>query len=389
MTTGNPPLPVPPIVKVQLVLRKLRRAQQDPMREPEFCSIIAELKQADPAAVPDHMTAKQAEKFVRRQQTRSERILTEYRISDDDVLERKIITTVSAPQSYLKFDHVKWVICVPRVMRRQVLVSAHNDLQAGHFGFRRTLERARSHFFSHRMRDYVRQFVYSCVRCHQTKQSTQPSQGERIPLSPSDPHERPFTRVGMDKFGAVRGSAAGYTCVFTAIDLLTKFAVAAAYKTATANDGAHFFLNHVCAKFGFPAELISYRGSEFAGAAFVDLLSCTPVRRIYSSPRHPQSNGQVERLNGILSQYLKVYRNADHSDWDVFVPFACHAYNSSRHETTGFSPFFLMYGYDPELSLSLRDHASADMMESFVSRQQRMEAARQVANETNQHSSGS
>jgi hypothetical protein len=66
-----------------------------------------------------------------------------------------------------------------------------------------------------------------------------------------------------------------------------------------------------------------------------------------STAFHPQTDGQTERVNRVLEDMLRAFVCARQSDWDVYLPSVEFAYNNSVHFSTGFSPFFMMYGKDP------------------------------------------
>ncbi|KZR99340.1 Uncharacterized protein APZ42_004828, partial [Daphnia magna] len=62
-------------------------------------------------------------------------------------------------------------------------------------------------------------------------------------------------------------------------------------------------------------------------------------------------NGLVERLNLTLADMLSMYVSSDHKDWDESLPFVTFAYNTSRHESTGRTPFYLVYGREAVLPI--------------------------------------
>jgi transposase InsO family protein len=72
------------------------------------------------------------------------------------------------------------------------------------------------------------------------------------------------------------------------------------------------------------------------------------VNHVFTSPYHPASDGLVERFHGTLKDNLSMYLNERLSDWEVYLPAVCFAYNSTvALDSTGFSPFYLMYGREP------------------------------------------
>ena len=73
-----------------------------------------------------------------------------------------------------------------------------------------------------------------------------------------------------------------------------------------------------------------------------------------TTPYHPQTNGLCERFNGVLKLLLRMRVNQDLDDWDEQLPSALLAYRVSKQESTGVSPFELMYGREPKVSFDVR-----------------------------------
>ena len=65
---------------------------------------------------------------------------------------------------------------------------------------------------------------------------------------------------------------------------------------------------------------------------------------------YPQSDGQTERLNQVLEQFLRMFTTNRQDDWADLLPLAEFAYNNASHAATGFFPFYATYGYHPTLS---------------------------------------
>jgi len=69
------------------------------------------------------------------------------------------------------------------------------------------------------------------------------------------------------------------------------------------------------------------------------------VKLNVSTPFHPESDGQTERVNQTLKQYLRSYYSYQQDDWIILLLFTEHAYNTSILESTKASPFEINYGF--------------------------------------------
>lgn len=96
---------------------------------------------------------------------------------------------------------------------------------------------------------------------------------------------------------------------------------------------------------------ISDRGRQFTADIVEELLRLSESRLRHSSPYHPQTNGLTERTNRTIVNMLSMYVASDHKNWDDVLPFITYAFNTAKHETTGYSPFFLMYARPPRHTL--------------------------------------
>ena len=72
------------------------------------------------------------------------------------------------------------------------------------------------------------------------------------------------------------------------------------------------------------------------------------MRLHFTSGYHPEGNGQTERVNQTLEQYL---RNYQQDNWSRLLPLAEFAYNNAPNATTGMTPFFANKGYHPSISV--------------------------------------
>lgn len=179
-------------------------------------------------------------------------------------------------------------------------------------------------------------------------------------MQPIDIPTEPFHRVGLDLLGPFSLSLSGNRWIAVATDYATRYAITRALPTSCATDVADFLLHDVILIHGAPRQLLTDRGRYFLSQVVDDLLRCCETRHKLTTAYHPQTNGLTERLNKTLTDMLAMYVSNDHRDWDVTLPYVTFAYNSSRHDTAGYSPFFLLFGRQPTLPFDTVLPASGD-----------------------------
>jgi len=114
------------------------------------------------------------------------------------------------------------------------------------------------------------------------------------------------------------------------------------------------FVDHIFSLHGLPLEVISDRGPQFTAQFYKILLENLGIRPCRSTAFHPQSDGQTERVNQTLEQYLRCYTTAHQDNWTSILPLAQFAYNNASHSSTGVSPFYALYGYNTAFNIGPR-----------------------------------
>ena len=117
--------------------------------------------------------------------------------------------------------------------------------------------------------------------------------------------------------------------------------------TCTAEELAELYARNIFRLHGLPQTIVSDRGPQFVADFWLALCSYLRIEAKLSTPYHPETDGQTERLNAILEQYLRTTVNYLQDDWESWLHLAEFAGNNVASETTGMSPFFANYGYDP------------------------------------------
>lgn len=235
-------------------------------------------------------------------------------------------------------------------LRLRVLRERHDHPVSGHFGFSKTLDSIRRDYFWHGMRKYISEYCASCAECARAKSSRHKPYGL---LKPLPIPEKPWTSLSMDLIEQLPESDS-FSSILVIVDRLTKMSLFVPTTTrVTSEELARLFVLHVFSKHGVPNDIVSDRGSEFTSNFWKSLGTKLNIKLNFSTAFHPQSDGQTERTNQTLEQYLRLYCNYKQDNWAELLPIAEFAYNNSTHSATQKSPFFANYGYHPSINVSL------------------------------------
>ena len=115
-----------------------------------------------------------------------------------------------------------------------------------------------------------------------------------------------------------------------------------------AKDLAITFAKEIWRVHGPPLDIVSDTGSVFITGFWKELMEHLGVDLSLSTAFHPQTDGQIDRVNLVFQGYFRHYSNFQQDDWAELLPLAEHAYNTVTAESTKVSPFFANYGFNPE-----------------------------------------
>ena len=150
-----------------------------------------------------------------------------------------------------------------------------------------------------------------------------------------------------------------FTAIFVVVDRFSKMAHFIPTQTQiSAPELAQIFLDNVVRLHGFPRSIVSDRDPRFLSHFWRELFSLTDTTLRFLTANHPQTDGQTERTNRTLEQYLRIHARHNPASWAKYLTTAEIAYNNLTHSATGMSPFYLVYQRHANFPL---DFACADL----------------------------
>ena len=141
--------------------------------------------------------------------------------------------------------------------------------------------------------------------------------------------------------------------VLVITDHFSKMAHAFPCQSQTAKHVARRSWDDFFCVYGFPKRIHSDQGANFKSRLLKELLEMAGVKKSHTTPDHPMGNGVTERFNRTLGNMLRTLPPTAKARWPQVLRTLTFCYNCTIHETTGFAPFYLMYGRVPRLPIDI------------------------------------
>jgi transposase InsO family protein len=174
----------------------------------------------------------------------------------------------------------------------------------------------------------------------------------------ADERQNPFQTISVDLITDLPNSN-GFDSILTIVDHgCSKAAIfLPCQKTIDAPGVAMLYAQRVFPFFGIPRRVISDRDPRFTAKFTTELCGILKIDQNLSTAYHPQMDGQSERANQRVEQYLRIYGNDEKNDWAELLPMAQYMHNAGKNESTQATPFELLIGHTPTIQVEEKDLA--------------------------------
>lgn len=236
-------------------------------------------------------------------------------------------------------------LVLPAKFKAVVLKSIHDDL--GHLGIERVTDMIRSRFLWPKMSTDVEQYVRNCGECVLRKTPCQRAAPLHQIVSSG-----PMDLVCID-FLSMEPDARGVSNVLVITDHFTRYAQAFPTQNQKALTVAKVLVEKFFVHYGLPSRIHSDQGRDFESRLIKELLKILGIHKSRTTPYHPQGDHQPECFNRTLLSMLATLNQEKKRQCSQHVVHLVHAYNSTKSDATGCSPYFLMFGREAKLPLDV------------------------------------
>ncbi|KAG0160695.1 hypothetical protein PDIDSM_8225 [Penicillium digitatum] len=256
--------------------------------------------------------------------------------------------------------------------RRGNYLYYRNRFPVGHPGRSKTYELLSREYYWPRVYQYVSDWTKNCHTCRRITPAREVRQGilRQLPVP-----ERAWQDISMD-FITHLPLSYGYDAILVVVDRLTKMKHFIHCKgTCNAEEVARLYTRHVWKLHGLPNTVVSDRGPQFVAQFWKHLTKRLRITNLLSTAYHPETDGQTERANAVLEQYLRAYVSYLQDDWSEWLLLAEFTANSHYSESTRVSPFYANYGFHPRIGFEPSQpasHPATRDAEKFATRMQEL-----------------
>ena len=249
------------------------------------------------------------------------------------VLLNNVLYKRSFSQPYLR--------CLSPDEANYVLKEVHEGVCENHSGARSLIHKViHVGYYWPTIQADAKAYVKVCDQCQQFSNILRQPLEYLIPMMAP----WPFVQWGLDILGPFPIGTRHMKFLVVGIDYFTKWVEAEPLASITQQNVKNFVWKNIVCRFGVPRVLVSDNGRQFDNVLFKYFCEHFGIQNHYSSPAHPQANGQAEVANQSLLKIIKTPLEGAKGVWSDELPGVLWAYRTTVRTPTGETPFKLAYG---------------------------------------------
>ena len=254
-------------------------------------------------------------------------------------------------------------------LRAEVIGLHHDVPAAGHGGRWKTVELVTRNYWWPGVKRDIGKYMEGCDLCQRMKNRMEEPAGK---LKLSEVPHKTWTHLTVD-FITKLLVVVGKDAILVVCDRLSKMTHFVATTEGTSAEGlARLFRDNVWKLHGLPESVVSDRGPQFAAELTKELNRMLGIKTKLSTAFHPQTDGQMERMNQELEQYLRFFIEHRQKDWPEWLAMAEFAVNNKIHTATKVSPFMANYGKELRMGGDIRKKGKVENTKKFVERMKKV-----------------
>jgi hypothetical protein len=233
---------------------------------------------------------------------------------------------------------------VPAALRNRVIREYHDSVIVGHFGWRKVVHSIFQWYYWDTLQADVKAFVLACPHCQLNKPTAQPV----LMILPTPVLPRPFAEISLDWVTALHTTPRKHNSVLSIVDRISKWAIVIPCdKHMTTTKLIEILWEKVFSWTGLSLKIVGDRDSRLTASSMRALAQDLTVRLALSASYPPQTDGSTERINRTFLTMLRTCCRKNPSHWDTEVSSSVNAYNNTVLSATGYTPHFLLFGWQP------------------------------------------
>ncbi|XP_022880896.1 uncharacterized protein LOC111398193 [Olea europaea var. sylvestris] len=260
-------------------------------------------------------------------------------------IEHLLMSSTEAPNVMWVTGTPTWMQPIVAYLKHQVLPTNRHEAyklkrRSAHFLFIDDVLYIKTGVLLAYLKKGALEFVQKCDKCQRfSPVQRQPSQDLTTVSSPW-----PVLKWGVNLIGPLPKGRGGASFAIEAIDYFTKLVEVESLAKITEANTSKFLWKNIIRRFGISYSIVSNNGRQFGNKKVRSLCEELGIKKYFSTPHHPQANGQVEAVNKTIKHVLKRKLDVSKGPWVDELPQVLWTIRTTTMTPTGETPFLMAYG---------------------------------------------